>query len=204
MGAGRKREFDKQAALEKAMHTFWLKGFAGASLSDLTASMGINKPSLYAAFGNKENLFVAATDYYVDHYASQHVHLLDDDSKPLRERLNNYLTSVMTMQCAPDKPAGCMISLCASEAAANDMPDEAIEAVHKVQSFTEDRLKHFFSKEIEHGNLPAGTDADTATLYIITLIHGTAAMARSGKPLREILSVIEPALDSMVPKAVVS
>ena len=178
------------------MQVFWLKGFAGASLSDLTASMGINKPSLYAAFGNKESLFVAATDYYVEQYASQHLDHLEGDL-PLRVRLENYLSSIMAMQCESDKPAGCMISLCASEAAANDMPSEAIEAVQKVQSYTEDRLNQFFRDEIQRGNLPADTQAETTTLYIITLLHGTAGMARSGKPLHELLRVIPPVLDSL-------
>ena len=58
MSGGRKIAFDKQHALAAAMHVFWKKGFSGASLADLTTAMGINKPSLYAAFGNKESLFI--------------------------------------------------------------------------------------------------------------------------------------------------
>ena len=62
MAGGRQRSFDKQQALENAMRVFWQKGFIGASLMDLTESMGINKPSMYAAFGNKEQLFIQATN----------------------------------------------------------------------------------------------------------------------------------------------
>ena len=60
MTSGRKREFDAEIALEAAMQVFWQKGYTGASLTDLIDSMGINKPSMYRAFGNKEALFVKA------------------------------------------------------------------------------------------------------------------------------------------------
>src|SRR5258708_12946004 len=63
---GRPRAFDPDAALERAMHVFWAKGYEGASLSDLTQAMRINRPSLYAAFGNKEQLFRKVLDRYVN------------------------------------------------------------------------------------------------------------------------------------------
>src|SRR6476659_10064183 len=63
---GRPRAFDPDAALERTMHVFWAKGYEGASLSDLTRAMRINRPSLYAAFGNKEQLFRNVLDRYID------------------------------------------------------------------------------------------------------------------------------------------
>jgi AcrR family transcriptional regulator len=63
---GRPREFDTDEALDKAMMVFWQQGFEGASLSDLTEAMGISRPSLYAAFGNKEELFRRALGRYVE------------------------------------------------------------------------------------------------------------------------------------------
>src|SRR5437763_14671465 len=63
---GRPRAFDPDAALDRAMHVFWAKGYEGASLSDLTQAMRINRPSLYAAFGNKEQLFRKVLDRYMD------------------------------------------------------------------------------------------------------------------------------------------
>ena len=63
---GRPRAFDPDVALDRAMHVFWAKGYEGASLSDLTRAMRINRPSLYAAFGNKEQLFRKVLDRYMD------------------------------------------------------------------------------------------------------------------------------------------
>lgn len=65
---GRPRNFNEDEALEKALHVFWTKGYEGTSLTDLITEMGINKPSLYAAFGDKEQLFQKATDYYARTY----------------------------------------------------------------------------------------------------------------------------------------
>jgi AcrR family transcriptional regulator len=66
MAMGRPREFDVDKALDLALQVFWRKGYEGASMADLTQTMGITKPSLYSAFGNKEELFRKALDRYVD------------------------------------------------------------------------------------------------------------------------------------------
>ena len=91
---GRPRAFDPDAALERAMHVFWSKGYEGASLSDLTRAMRINRPSLYAAFGNKEQLFGKVLDRYVDGplayfgkaLAAPSVRILDVPPKDIHER----------------------------------------------------------------------------------------------------------------------
>mgnify|MGYP000235546144 FL=1 len=132
MVGGRKRNFDKQEVLAKATLVFWQKGFIGASMTDLTDGMGINKPSLYSTFGNKAGLFVSATEYYVEHYGAPHFELLNDDKISLNQRLNNYIFSVIDMQCDANLPSGCFISLAAGETASNEMPEEAIDAIKNV------------------------------------------------------------------------
>src|SRR5712692_5869572 len=64
MPRGRPREFDREAALERAIDVFWRHGYEATSVSDLTAAMGVNPPSLYAAFGDKEKLFLEAVERY--------------------------------------------------------------------------------------------------------------------------------------------
>ena len=104
MAAGRQREFDKQIALDAAMELFWSNGYSGTSLSDLTNAMGINKPSLYAAFGNKEALCISALNQYVSKYGSPHMEELNAPNKSLRSRLTAYLKSIARMVSDPALP----------------------------------------------------------------------------------------------------
>ena len=199
MSAGRKREFETDEALHNAMITFWEKGFTGASLTDLTSSMGINKPSLYSAFGNKEELFVSATDYYTKTYSLPNIAKLQQDDLSVYQRLTNFLLAVVQTQCEPKLPSGCFISLCASEVAGDCMPDKAVEAIRSVQNTTEEYLTEFFEREKEQGNLPTSFNVHLSTLFTITFIHGTASMARSGKSFDEINRMIKSAVESILP-----
>ena len=94
-----KRTFDDEKALESAMGVFWKKGYAGASLAELTQSMGINKPSMYRTFGNKEALFLKATQRYIEKNAQPHFVHLQQEGIPLAQRIKNYMTSVVSEQC---------------------------------------------------------------------------------------------------------
>ncbi len=212
MASGRQKEFDKAEALASAMQVFWRKGYLGASLSDLCEAMGINKPSMYATYGNKEALFVAATDHYIEAYASPHLRLLDEQqcssSTDLRSRLRSYLISVLSEQCAQSSlpsgahsgekssPLGCYISLCVSESASDSLPPEANEKVLHARDYAEIRLKEFFSQEIEKGRLSKTQDADVVAKTVITLLHGTASMARGGASLASLTPVVDTILDA--------
>ncbi len=78
MPSGRPREFDIDQALDAALNVFWRKGYEGATLPDLTRAMGINRPSLYAAFGNKETLFRKSVERYVEGPAAHIVEALEE------------------------------------------------------------------------------------------------------------------------------
>lgn len=198
MSAGRKKEFETKIALQNAMFTFWEKGFIGASLTDLTTSMGINKPSLYNTFGNKEKLFISATEYYTQIYAMPNIAKLHADNRSVKQRLSDFFLAVIQTQCAPELPSGCFVSLCASEAASDCMPKNAVEAIRSVQNSTEVYLKKFFEQEKKQGNLPSTLNVSLAILFTTTIIHGTASMARSDKSLNEIKLIIEPAVESII------
>lgn len=194
MAGGRKLEFDKNEALETAMKIFWEKGYIGASLSDLTEGMGIKKPSMYATFGNKEALFVQATEYYLENFAKRHGVFLLDESKPLKERLKNYLLSVIQGQCDESLPKGCYISLSVSEAASGCLPEDALNTINKAGQFAPEVLTEFFDHPEISSQLSQDTCAAEKALFVVSVLHGTAAMARAGKSKEELKPVAEQAI----------
>src|ERR1700736_5166924 len=104
---GRPRSFDTGKALDRAVDVFWRKGYEGASLSDLTKAMGINKPSLYAAFGDKEKLFRKVLDRYSEGPASHsRVALQEPTSRAVVERLLSGTADLLT---SPRNPGGCLL-----------------------------------------------------------------------------------------------
>jgi len=184
--AGRKREFDKEKALQAAMLVFWEKGYAGASLADLTANMGINKPSMYAAFGNKEQLHRCALEWYGKHYGEKNLEILRDESKPSGERLEIFLESVARMQFDKNLPGGCLVSSSVSETASGTLSADTIGEVKNMQVLTENRLIEFFDKAKANGELDQNFNSKNNALLIALLIHGSAIMARSGKRIEEV------------------
>src|SRR5213083_2561468 len=104
---GRPRAFDPDAALDRAMHVFWAKGYEGASLSDLTSAMDINRPSLYAAFGNKEQLFRKALDRYAKGPAACVHEALDQPTA--RAVVEKMFCAAIDMVTNPQTPAGCFM-----------------------------------------------------------------------------------------------
>lgn len=201
MVAGRQRTFCKTQALENAMRVFWKKGYAGASLADLTAAMGINKPSLYSTYGNKEQLFIAAVEYYIQEHAQPLTNVLHQQGT-LKERLSNYLLRVIDGQCRGesvqvcdgDVPNGCFISSTISESESDDFPEQAREVVYKMRDFSEHYLIDFLTNEQTMGNLATDVDVKSMAQYLVTMMHGTAAMARGGKSKDELVNTINTTL----------
>src|SRR5687768_341686 len=123
---GRPREFDIDDALAAALRVFWSKGYEGASLSDLTEAMGITRPSLYAAFGNKESLFRKALDLYEREKLAFMAEALEaPTSRGVAEKL---LRGVLDMQTSECEPRGCLrvISSVACGAEAESIREEVI------------------------------------------------------------------------------
>src|SRR5437870_5121411 len=104
---GRPRAFDPDAALERAMHVFWAKGYEGASLSNLTRAMRINRPSLYAAFGNKEELFRKVLDRYVNGPLAYFGKALA--APKARDVIEQIFFGAAEMAGDPRLPAGCLM-----------------------------------------------------------------------------------------------
>ncbi|MFT7558909.1 MAG: AcrR family transcriptional regulator [Flavobacteriales bacterium] len=197
MPAGRKREFDKKQALRTAMLVFWEKGYSGTALSELCAQMGINKPSLYSTFGNKEALHAQAIDFYFDHYGQTHLNQLNSLSLSVRECLSNFLTSIADMQFNCDLPKGCFVSLCASERVGDCLSDTTIKKIESLQEITETRLIDFFEQRKGCGELSEKFNTKQHCLLLGLLIHGSAVFARSGADVGEVKQSFTLALQGM-------
>lgn len=191
---GKRRSFDETTALNAAMNVFWQKGYVGASLTDLTKEMGINKPSMYSAFGNKEALFVKATQCYIDTKMKPHMALLFAPDIPLKNRLKNHMMSIVTMQCSDEQAKGCYLVLCQSELVSGDIPEQAKLILKDAEVIPKKLYVDFFNQDLEAIALGLNKNADTNSLSVYTLLKGTASMARSGVAK----SQLEYTVDSML------
>ncbi len=194
MAGGRKIEFDRTSALNAAMKIFWLKGYTGASLSDLTESMGINKPSMYSAFGNKESLFIEATQHYLAQYSGEHQQMLSEPHQSLKIRLKTFLMSILAVQCDESLPRGCMVMLSTGEAASGCLPEKATQVMSKAADYIPECLGALLEHDPEAKALGLDQHAAKHALFLATVLNGTSTMARNHKTLQELESVIDTAL----------
>jgi len=191
MAAGRHRNFDKDIALDNAMQVFWANGYPGTSLTDLTTAMGINKPSLYSAFGNKEQLFKNALDHYVTQYGAIHAKHLFTAEQTLTERVQSYLISIATMQTDPTLPRGCFVCNSTSELGGDCLPAAVSQSITTINNLTITTLVDFFTAEQAQGNLSSELSASVMANYLVTVQFGLAVMASNGAGFDELKEIIK-------------
>ena len=192
MTAGRKRGFDKEEALDKAMRVFWENGYAGTSISQLTSTLGINKPSLYAAFGNKEQLFSTAMERYLNEYFGPNVRCLTDSpDKPLRERIKAFLHGVIDTVTDPDSPKGCLFVRSSVECGGAAIPSETTSSLLDLGLGSEMALTNMLEAERLRGQLPESTNVKDTAGYLLSVMYGLAVLARRGKNQEELQTVVK-------------
>lgn len=187
-GPGRPRAFDTDEALDAAVEVFWRRGFAGASLTELAAAMGINKPSVYGAFGDKAQLFQAALRRYVERNMA---YVADALERPTAwECAQAFLVGNALAVTMPGRPAGCLSVQ--AVATPDDSGEYAVLAENRatVQRMFADR----FRRAITDGDLPAGEDPDELATFLITLSSGFAIRAADGTPRQSLLAMAERAM----------
>jgi len=189
-----RRQFDKDEALDAAMKVFWRKGYASASLADLTKSMGINKPSMYSAFGNKEALFIKATQLYIDTIIEPTGELLGLTKLPLKERLRNYMMRALTLQCDPNNMKGCYLAFCRSEVSSGEIPEQAENMLKEFDVIPPPAYIDLFKNDPESIELGLDKNAYENAMAVFTILKGTASMARSGVDKPE----LEYCIDSVI------
>jgi AcrR family transcriptional regulator len=176
-GRGRPRAFDREQALARAMEIFWDKGFEGTSMVDLTTGMGIGAPSLYAAFGSKEELFRAAVALYVSTDGSD-IWSAITRADTAYGAIEGFLMETAEKFSRPGKPSGCLVVLSALHTTDGNevLRSELIAKRRQNAADLAERL----AKGIESGELPPGTDVDKLARFYVTVQQGMSIQARDG------------------------
>ena len=194
MERGRPRAFDEEQALDMALAVFWHNGYQGASLAELTQAMGISKPSLYAAFGNKEQLYLSALERYHERHLIKHAEALAAEPD-LKNAMRAFLRSVATMLTSPELPGGCMVVNSAVACDTGALPQRVVAAIDKtVNQSTLGLLKDRLQQDLQHRNLAEGTPNEQLADYFTTVMSGMAIMAKVGATQQRLFDTIEHAL----------
>lgn len=191
---GRPRGFEPGKVLDQARQVFLAKGFAAASLDDLAAATGLNRPSLYAAFGDKEQLYVLALRRYVGHLLAG-LDLLLAQEAPLAERLERVFEAAIRLYCEPPLHAGCMLV----STATTESPGRPVIAAASAEFIAEfdRRFERCFARAVRAGELARKPSARTRAQMASALLHTLAVRARTGTSaaeLRSIAAAILPAI----------
>ena len=193
---GRPRVFDPDEALDKALQIFWNRGYEGASLAELTETLGVNKPSLYAAFGNKEELFMKALSKYVQGPAAFVREIVNEPTAHAVAKRFLYQAAEFLTQSS--HPKGCMIvqgALSGGESA------EMIKNVlMEYRAGYEKLLAKRFEQAKADGDLPSDANSAALAKYLAMLHQGMSVQATSGASEEELKTVADLAL-SVWPKA---
>lgn len=192
MAAGRPRTFCTEKALDSAMQVFWRKGYEGASMVDLTTAMGINSPSLYAAYGSKEGLFRAVLERYE---ARRDMFMAEVFAAPsAKDVASLFLHGVadFAADTGGQNPPGCLLLQSGMTCGDSDIPDEL--ARHR--AIKEKALCERFARARAEGDLPESTEPSALARYVMAVANGMCVQAASGATLEDLHAVADVALSS--------
>lgn len=192
MGMGRPREFDAETALDQAMEVFWRHGYEGATIAQLTEAMGINPPSLYACFGNKEGLLKAALDRYTMLRSAWMEEVLA--APTAREVAERMLMGIADKQTDPANPPGCLLVQggIACGTGSENVPFEL--AARRAQN--EEQLRDRFIRAKAEGDLKPTSDPAALARYVFAVSVGMGVMASSGANREALRQVAAVAIDA--------
>ncbi|MFJ8084006.1 TetR/AcrR family transcriptional regulator [Streptomyces sp. NPDC096205] len=186
---GRPRSFDRETALEKAIMAFWEHGYEATSVSDLTRTMGIGAPSLYAAFGDKQALFAEVVQEYGERYGAFFARALDEEATA-RAGVERALREAAVEYTVPGRPHGCLVV----HAAINCTSREVEQSLRERRNATIAALESRIEADIAAGELPAGTDAAALARHTGAMVQGMSQQARDGASREELEALAEIAM----------
>ncbi|CAM4041927.1 TetR/AcrR family transcriptional regulator [Kibdelosporangium persicum] len=187
---GRPRGFDADEALDRAMRVFWEHGYEGASLTTLTDAMGISSTSMYAAFGNKEELFRKALERYTEGPSAYLARALEEPTA--LGVATAILTGTIRTTTRPTGPHGCLGVQGAL--ATSDASHAARDLLVTWRDSGYSRVRERFGRAVDDGDLPPETDPALLARYVTTLAYGIAVQAASGVGRDELQDMVDAAL----------
>jgi AcrR family transcriptional regulator len=187
---GRHREFDEGKVLDAALCVFWRKGYEGASYADLTEAAGVERPALYSAYGNKEQLFRRAMARYGERYLE---HFPEALARPTaREVVKHLLFATADLNTRfPDRPGCFMIN---GVLAGSDDAEPVRQALIDARAMAEGELRERFDRAKAEGDLPATADPEALAAFVMAVAHGMAVQAKAGFSREKLEAVAEQAL----------
>ena len=188
---GRPLSFNRAQALEQAMHVFWQRGYEAASISELTAAMGITAPSLYTAFGDKESLFLEAIERYATGPGGGYPRALEQEPTAYLA-IKRCLEEAAEELTRPCHPRGCMVTMAATNCSVASAHIQAALAKRRAASDngTRCRIEH----GIRDGELPANTDAAALANFYATVFRGMSMQAIDGASRESLLATAAAAM----------
>lgn len=187
--AGRPREFCMEQALDIALHLFWRKGYEGTSLSDLTTAIGVSRPSLYAAFGNKEELFRKALDRYAEKYDTA---LMAALAQPTAYGVAEALLLASAHEPSESEAPGCL--LVQGALACSDEGNGVRYELSRRREVTVKVLCRRFEQAKVEGDITANAEPADIARYVVTVMNGMSVQAAGGAGAADLRRVAKIAL----------
>lgn len=188
---GRPRSFDRRAALERAMELFWDRGYHAVSMSDLTEAMGINSPSLYAAFGSKEALYREAAGHFAETESDEILAPLRN-APTARAAIEGYLMASARTFTRPGRPPGCMVVLSAVNAVG--VGEETSRILREMRAGSVAMIEERLQRAVDTGELPASLDRHGVASYCVTIQQGMSIQARDGASRAMLETIVQGAM----------
>lgn len=193
--AGRKRSFDRGIALDKAMRLFWHNGFAATSVANLTSELGINTPSLYAAFGNKEQLFKEVIVHYIaKHTEPCYRHLSEPSDAPFVEKLRACFYALIQEFSDTDTPLGCLLVKSVNESDSVAFPEEATAYIKQFGFKSQNLITSLIESE---GLVTESASAELQAKYLLSVLYGLSTQVRAGESRQAAQSIMDYALNTL-------
>jgi TetR/AcrR family transcriptional regulator, copper-responsive repressor len=186
----RKRNFDEDEVLDRAMDVFWRSGYEGSSMADLTSAMGLSAPSIYGAFHSKRGLFDAVLDHYADRQSEHGTWVLS--APTAREVAERMLFRGADELIGPNQPPGCLLIQAGLTAGRenHDVPKDLAQRRRAKELALRDR----FERAIAEGDLAADADAAALASFVVAVFAGLGIQASAGASRHELRRIAERAM----------